>query len=79
MDCKRAKQVIFLYIDNEMEDELHLDFREHVSLCPRCARRIAYTRQWLAVVRSSCAKKRAPERLRRRILTSLRHREAGAD
>jgi mycothiol system anti-sigma-R factor len=74
MNCNGAKKVIFLYIDNEMGEELHLSFKEHVSLCPRCAQRIEYTRWWLAVVRSSCGRVRAPERLRRRILTSLPHR-----
>jgi len=74
MDCKRVSQVIFLYVDNEMGEELHVAFEEHMSDCPHCAQRIEYTQRWLTLVKSRCLRVRAPESLRRRILTSLRHR-----
>ena len=73
MDCKGARQVIFLYVDNEMGEELHVAFEEHMSTCPVCAQRIEYTRRWLTLVKRRCTRVQAPERLRRRILTSLRH------
>lgn len=73
MDCKRVKQVIFLYVDNEMGEEVHLAFEEHMSECSHCAERIENTRRWLTVFRRSCLRVQAPESLRRRILTSLRH------
>jgi anti-sigma factor (TIGR02949 family) len=73
MDCKGAKRVVFLYVDNEMGEDLHIAFEEHMSVCPRCARHIEYTRQWLTLVKRRCRRVPAPERLRRRILTSLRH------
>lgn len=77
MNCTRVKEVIFLYTDNEMEEELLLSFREHLVLCPQCARRIEYTQRMLTVLRKGCARTPAPDRLRRRILTSLPHRQEG--
>lgn len=74
MDCKRVSQVIFLYVDNEMDDELFVAFEQHMSVCPRCARQIEVTREWLTLVKRRCVRVRAPERLRHRILTSLPHR-----
>ena len=73
MDCRGAKKVVFLYIDNEMGEELHVAFEQHMSVCPRCARQIEYTQNLLKLVKRRCARVQAPERLRRRILTSLRH------
>ncbi len=72
MDCNGAKKVIFLYVDNEMGDELHVAFEEHTSSCPHCARRIEYTRQWLTLVKRRCLRVQAPESLRRRIISRLR-------
>jgi mycothiol system anti-sigma-R factor len=72
MDCKRVRQVIFLYVDNEMGEELHVAFEEHMSDCPHCAQRIEYTRKWLTLVKRRCSRVPAPDSLRRRILTSLR-------
>ena len=74
MNCTRVKEVIFLYTDNEMEEDLLISFREHLVLCPHCARRIEYTQRMLTVLRKACSKTPAPESLRIRILTSLPHR-----
>lgn len=75
MNCSKVKEIIFLYTDNELGEELLVSVQEHVVLCPQCARRIAYTRRLLKVVRKGCTRTTAPERLRKRILTSLRHPE----
>jgi len=72
MDCRHARQVIFLYVDNEMEEDLHVAFERHITVCPHCAQRIEYTQRWLTLVKRRCLRVRAPERLRQRILSSLR-------
>jgi mycothiol system anti-sigma-R factor len=72
MNCSRAKEIIFLYTDNELKEELLVALQEHEVICPQCARRIAYTRKLLTVVRQGCTRTRAPESLRKKILTSLR-------
>jgi mycothiol system anti-sigma-R factor len=74
MDCRRASKVIFLYVDNEMEEELLVSFRKHLVLCPECARKIVHAQRVLSLFRQGCGRTRAPERLRQRILTSLPHR-----
>lgn len=74
MDCKRVSEVIFLFFDNEMDDDLLTPFRDHVSGCGDCARRIDYTRKLLFVVRQRCLRCSAPDRLRHRILGSMPHR-----
>jgi mycothiol system anti-sigma-R factor len=75
MNCSRAREIIFLYTDNELGEELLVSLQEHLVLCPQCAQRIDYTRRLLTVVRKGCTRTRAPESLRRRILSSLRQPE----
>lgn len=72
MNCRKVTEVVFLYTDNEMEEELLISFREHIELCPGCARRIEYTRRMMTIFRQRCTRATAPENLRQRILASLR-------
>jgi mycothiol system anti-sigma-R factor len=74
MDCKEVGAVLFLFFDNEMEDGLLSPFRDHVSGCGDCAKKVDYTRKLLLIVREKCIRCSAPERLRIRILTSMPHR-----
>lgn len=76
MNCKRVNEVLFLFFDNELEDELMAPFRDHTAGCPDCARRLDYTRKLLLLVRRCCHRKSAPERLRIRILASMPHRRS---
>ncbi len=74
MDCKRVVEVLFLYVDNELDDELRNPFRQHLAVCGECAQRTDYTRKFLLIVRKKCLRFSAPVELRERILTSMPHR-----
>ena len=56
MDCKEVGSVLFLFFDNEMEDDLLTPFRDHVARCGDCARQMDYTRKLLLVVRERCVR-----------------------
>ena len=75
MDCKRVKdELVFLFTDNEMNQELLVAFCRHVSACPHCARKTDYTCRLLRIVRTRAVRWPAPGHLRTRILTEMRHR-----
>jgi mycothiol system anti-sigma-R factor len=74
MDCKEVGVALFLFFDNEMEEALLTPFRDHVSGCKDCAKKLSYTRKLLVIVREKCIRCSAPERLRHRILISMPHR-----
>lgn len=74
MDCKEVSVVLFLFFDNELEEELLAPFRDHVAGCGHCARQMDYTRKLLLVVRERCHRCAAPDDLRVRILTRMPHR-----
>ena len=64
---------MFLFTDDEMEEEVLVSFREHLALCPSCEKYIRQKAVVLTQIRR-CRRAAAPERLRLRILTSLPHR-----
>ncbi len=74
MDCKEVSAVVFLFFDNEMEEEMLTPFRDHVGECGDCAKKVDYTRRLLLIVRERTVRCSAPDRLRHRILISLPHR-----
>ena len=74
MDCSRFEELLFLYVDDQLEAEVVVHYRRHIDLCPECARRAAYTHRFLRVMRRRYVPTSAPDELRRRILASLPHR-----
>jgi mycothiol system anti-sigma-R factor len=74
MDCKEVSAALFLFFDNEMEEEMLTPFRDHVGQCGDCSKRVDYTRKLLLIVRERTIRCCAPDRLRLRILTNLPHR-----
>ena len=76
MDCKEVSLVLFLFFDNEMEEETLTPFKDHVGGCGDCAKQVDYTRKLLLIVRERTVRCPAPESLRHRILTHLPHRRS---
>lgn len=71
MDCSKFEEIVFLYSDNELEQELVVLYRRHLDLCPECARRALYTQRLLTILRRRCARAPTPPGLRRRIFANL--------
>jgi mycothiol system anti-sigma-R factor len=74
MNCREVRATLFLFVDNEMEEERRTPFRDHVAGCPGCAKQYHYTERLLLIVRERCGRCTAPAELRTRILTSFAHR-----
>ncbi len=74
MNCRKIREVVFLYTDNEMDGELLISFRRHVEICPDCARTTRDAQRLVELLRRRCARAAAPPSLRQRILTSFPHR-----
>ena len=74
MDCRQVREVVFLYTDNEMGEDLLVSFRSHLDRCPGCAARMLRAARVVRLVRQRTVRARAPERLRIKILTSFPHR-----
>jgi mycothiol system anti-sigma-R factor len=75
MDCKEVNETLFLFVDNEMDDDRRIPFRDHVAKCSGCTKKMNYTLKLILIVRQRCVRCTAPAALRHRILTSFPHRQ----
>jgi anti-sigma factor (TIGR02949 family) len=71
MDCNGARKSIYLFIDQQLDDESVRHLERHVAGCPHCARRRDFTQRWLLLVRQRMIRLTAPTSLHRRILDLL--------
>jgi mycothiol system anti-sigma-R factor len=71
MDCSSFEEIVFLYSDNQLEQELVVLYRRHIKLCPHCAHKAVYTERLLTILRRRCNRATAPAELRERILAAL--------
>lgn len=78
MDCKEVSAALFLFFDNEMEEDMLTPFKDHVGKCDGCAKKVDYTRKLLLIVRERTIRCCAPDSLRHRILTHLPHRNSAS-
>ena len=74
MDCEAVRAAMYRVTDNELEAELLLSFRYHLSVCSPCCAQFDYLSRLLALVRGRCCRHAAPADLRLRILASFPHR-----
>ncbi len=77
MDCNCKKiheELAFLYLDNEMGQEMVIAFERHIARCPGCAKEARFTERLLMIVRERTGRSKAPSHLRERILAGLPHR-----
>lgn len=77
MDCKRFREVVFLFIDDEMGEELREPFHQHLECCPPCLHHATYAKKFIFLIRERCVRRAASAALRERILASLPHRSRG--
>src|SRR5262249_27514673 len=75
MNCKEVNDTLFLFVDNEMEEDRRIPFRDHIARCSGCTKRMNYTLKLILIVRQRCVRCAAPAALRNRILTSFPHRQ----
>jgi mycothiol system anti-sigma-R factor len=74
MNCDAVRAVMYSASDNELDGELLLSFRQHLTLCASCSHRYGFVSRMLAIVRGRCCRYEAPTTLRIRILASFPHR-----
>lgn len=71
MDCRRFREVRFLYVDGDLEETVRIEFHDHRQSCPECDRLAQLTLELLQLFRSRCCRVEAPESLRRRLRNAL--------
>lgn len=67
MGCKRARRVIFLWIDRESESLPVETLERHFEQCPECRDHAHRVERVVGMVRARCLKASAPGHLAQRI------------
>ena len=71
-DCSEVLERMFFFIDNELADADCAEIQQHLEECAPCLQKYDLERTVKALVARSCPE-HAPERLRERVLLSIRH------
>lgn len=71
MNCRRCREVRYLWVDGELEEAVCDAFQTHRRDCPECDELARLTLTILELVRRRARRSTAPPQLRRRIRTVL--------
>lgn len=70
LNCKKTIERLYPYLDRELSEQELVEVREHLDLCPPCAKHFAFESGVLRVVSDACKAIQAPAALRARIMSS---------
>lgn len=79
MDCGDALEQMYLFLDNEMDEEDCARVRQHLADCEPCLEQYDLEGLVKSVVHRSCGSDRPPEDLRQRVLSRIREAQAQAN
>jgi len=71
-DCGEVLTEVFLYLDGEMTSDRRETIRRHLDECAPCLRKYGIEQEVKALVARTCGNDHAPERLREKVLMTLR-------
>jgi mycothiol system anti-sigma-R factor len=72
-DCAEVLAEVFFYLDGEMMTSERRDtIRHHLDECSPCLRKFGIEREVKELVARSCGNDHAPQRLREKVLLTLR-------
>ena len=72
MLCNEYKRVVYFFLDGSLGSRKIVEFESHRELCPDCESRITIHRKLRDFIRKRLAPVSAPERLKMRLVQSLR-------
>jgi mycothiol system anti-sigma-R factor len=72
MECKKAEELITMYIDGELDPETETTLTRHLDVCPACHREFETERQVKDLVSERMRRISAPDDLKAHIRTSLK-------
>lgn len=70
--CSEVLSLVFLYIDNEIDEQREVTVSTHLRECPPCEGEYAIERRVRTLVQRGCRGEGAPEAVRQRIITEIR-------
>ena len=70
-DCSEVLEVVYTFLDGELDEDSKHKIREHLDECSPCLRQFGIEQEVKQLVARCCGDDRAPESLRLRIVTRI--------
>jgi mycothiol system anti-sigma-R factor len=70
-DCSDVLQVVYSFLDGELDDDKRMTIRAHLDECAPCLRQFGIEQEVKILVARCCGSDRAPDELRVRIVQRL--------
>jgi mycothiol system anti-sigma-R factor len=70
-DCSEVLEVVYTFLDGELDEASKHKIREHLDECSPCLRQFGIEQEVKQLVARCCGDDRAPESLRLRIVTRI--------
>lgn len=70
INCKTTVERLYPYLDRELSAEEIEEVREHLALCPPCAKYFDFESGMLRLVSNACRSVEAPVSLREKIVSA---------
>ncbi len=74
MECEDLIRLISEYLDDEMEDLMRDEFREHIYRCERCTAILRTTKQTIVFVQEIHKEEKVPATLMRKVYYEIKIR-----
>ena len=67
MDCKDALEILYDFLDEELEELQYREFEEHIQICDRCRCCFEFEKTMIVHIKKHAASDRASEELKKKI------------
>lgn len=71
LDCEQVLQLVWRFLDGEMDETRYLEIQAHVAACAECGPRYQFQRRLLALVEMKCREGPVPVELKQRLFRLL--------
>ncbi len=71
LDCEQVLQLVWQFLDGEMDGTRYLEIQAHIAACVDCGPRYQFQRRLLVLVELKCREGPIPTELKRRLFRLL--------
>ncbi len=71
LDCEQVLQMVWEYLDGEVDEARYLEIRAHVRACSECGPRFEFQRRLRELIEQKCREGPVPPDLKQRLFRLL--------
>jgi len=71
IDCEKVLQLVWQFLDGEMDEVHYKEIEAHVADCAHCEQRVSFERRLRVLIETKCQEGPVPVELKRRLFKFL--------